>query len=232
MALPKPTPTLYTVTIPSTKKKVKFRPFNVKEQRTLLLAQQSEELPVMLNAIEEVLSSCIDDKINIRELPTFDVEYIMTQVRAKSVGENVQLNMPCDADPTHPTIPVGIDLTKLQVNIPEGHSNTIHLYDDVGVVMKYPTIEMLPTLDGLDGISVAAKCVDYIYTDQEIFRAAEQTELEVIEFMESLNAEQFDKLENTFFKSMPTFSHTLTYKCPTCGHEHRKVIRGFSSFLV
>lgn len=232
MTLPKQSYKFYSVTVPSTKKQIKFRPFTVREEKQLILAQESDDIPTITGAIKEVLKACIQDDVDVSTLSIFDIEYLMTQVRAKSVGEIVNLSMPCAMDANHEKIPVRIDLTKIQVTTPEGHKDVIPLFDDVGVKMKYPTLDMLNVMEEADAFELAILCTDYIYDSQEIHRAVEQTHDELREFYESLDAPQFKKIEEMFFRTMPVYQHELTYVCPACKHEHKRVIKGLSNFFV
>lgn len=233
MPLPKPSPRIYTTKIPSTGAQVKFRPFNVKEEKFLILAQESEDIATITNAIQDILESCIQDNISVKDLAIFDVEFLMTQIRAKSVGEVVNLLMPCAENPTHEKIPVRIDLTKIEVNFTEQHKKTIPLYDDVGVVMKYPTLDMLETMEKADMFEIAMMCTDYIYDSEEMYPAKEQSKEELKEFFETLDQTQFSKVEE-FFQTMPVYQHVLEYTCmnPECRHVHKRLIKGISNFFV
>jgi hypothetical protein len=155
----------------------------------------------------------------------------MTRIRSKSVGEIIDLTMPCDADVTHPRIPVRIYLENIEVHFPENHSKKIDLYDDVGVMMKYPSIKDLSLFDNVTGVDAIISCLDYIYTAEEIFLANEQTREELNEFFEGLTKKQIEKIDETFFQNMPVFKHEIEYTCAECGHKHSKTIRGLSNFF-
>ena len=237
MALPKMNAPLYNVTIPSTKKEVKFRPFLVKEEKALLLAQQSEDSKVMINTLKSIIESCIVDDIDPDKLAIFDYEYLFTQIRAKSVGEIVELLFLCDTcDDEKAKTQVNLDITKFQVDFPEGHDNKIELFDDVGIVMKNPSIDTLDKLDKInDGdvnsiFDVVAECIDSIYTTEEVFNIKEQTKEEVIDFLENLTQEQFKKIEQ-FFLTMPKLRQTVEYDCPVCAKHHVKSMEGLASFF-
>jgi hypothetical protein len=231
MALPKQTLPIFELEVPSTQKKVKFRPFTVREEKALLQALEVGSESVMLNAAKEVISVCVPDIGNPDNLTFFDVEYIMTALRAKSVEESVTLELPCDTDPSHEKTRVMINLESLKVHRPEGHLKEIPLYDDVGVVMKYPTLKDLTTLENATGPELVRLCIDYVYSADEIFRAEDQTVEELTEFIDSLTKAQFDKIEDLFFKRMPYFEMVAKYKCRQCGTEHVKRFRGFSNFF-
>jgi len=237
MALPKMNAPLYNVTIPSSKKEVKFRPFLVKEEKALLLAQQSEDPKVMVNTLKSIIVSCILDQIDPDKLALYDYEYLFTQIRAKSVGEIVELLFLCDTCTDEKAkAQVNLDISKFEVKFPEGHTDKIELFDDVGVIMKNPSID---TLDKLGKVKegdinsifdVIAECIDSIYTTEEVFHIAEQSKQDTIDFLENLTQEQFKKIEQ-FFLTMPKMSQTVEYNCPVCAKHHVKVMEGLESFF-
>lgn len=231
MALPKQQLAVFTTVIPSTKKKIKFRGFTIREEKTLLLAQESEDADVILNCVKNILESCIADKVNVEDMTMFDIEYLMTHIRSKSVGEVIQLRMPCDVDENHERSLVGVDVSKIEVKFPEGHETLIHLYDDVSVQMKYPSIRDIVALETATGLDAVVMCIDKIITNAEVYEAKDETKEELLDFVESLTKEQLQRIEDKFFMKMPVFEHELTYKCKTCGHEHVKIIRGLSNFF-
>jgi hypothetical protein len=237
MALPKMNAPLYNVTIPSTKKEVKFRPFLVKEEKSLLLAQQSEDPKVMVNTLKSIIENCIVDKVDIDKLAIFDYEYLFTQIRAKSVGEIVELLFLCDTcDDDKAKTQVNIDISKFQVEFPEGHDTKIALFDDVGIMMKNPSLDTLDKLEKIkDGdidsiFDVVAECIESVYTTEEVFNTKDQTKQEVIEFLENLTQEQFKKIEG-FFLTMPKLRQTVEYDCPVCNKHHVKTMEGLASFF-
>ena len=232
MALPKQQLPIFSTVIPSTKQKIKFRGFTVKEEKSLLLAQESEDPDTIVNAVNEILSACIQDKIDVLNLATFDIEYLMTHIRAKSVGETVKLRMPCDVNPDHKRTNIEIDISKIEVRIPEGHSKVIKLYDDVGVTMKYPTIHTILEVEKATGLEVIAMCMENIFTSEEVFPAEEQTKEELMYFLEGLTKAQVEKIENEFFEKMPSFEFEFEYKCQDCGAEHKKIIKGLANFFT
>lgn len=232
--LPKQNIIRYELTIPSTGKVVKFRPFTVREEKSLLIANQSENLQTMVETLKAVITECVEG-VEVEKLATFDLEFIMVSIRAKSVGENVRLEFECEADSSHPAIIMDLDLTKMSVKTDPIHTKKIPLFDDVGVVMKYPDISMMETMvdiesNPLEVFEMIKKCIDYIYDSEEVFHAKDQTAAEIEEFVEGLTKEQFDRI-GKFFTTMPKFVHEVDYICPTCGHEHHKKIEGFSSFF-
>ena len=232
MALPKQQLPIFSTTIPSTQQKIKFRGFTVKEEKSLLLAQESEDPDVIINAVNEILSACIQDKIDVLKLATFDVEYLMTHIRAKSVGETVKLRMPCDVDENHKRTLIEIDISQIKVKIPENHHKVIKLYDDVGVTMKYPTMQTIVDVENATGVDVIVMCLENIFTDEEVFPASEQTREEIMDFLDGLTKSQIEKIEKEFFETMPSFEFEFEYKCQECGTEHKKIIRGLNNFFT
>lgn len=231
MSLPKQQLPTYTTTIPSTGKKIKFRGFTVREEKILLLAKEEEDPDAIINAIKQILTGCILDPVDVDGMTMFDIEYLITHIRAKSVGEVIELSMPCDVDPSHSKTLVGVNIGQAKVQFPEGHATTIHLYDDVHIKMKYPTLKEISSLEKASGIDAIILCIDSIYTNEEVFDAREQTKEELAEFIESLTNKQLQQIQDKFVDKMPTFEHEFTYKCKTCGHEHVKIIKGMSNFF-
>lgn len=236
MALPISNTPIYTLTVPSTEKKVKYRPFLVKEEKALLIAQQSEDPIIMIDTIKNIIAACVRD-IDVDTLATFDIEYIFTQIRAKSVGETVELIFYCDTcTDEKANVKVAFDLTELKVEKNPEHTNKIALFDDVGIVMKYPSIETLTKLQNLDSagidqvFSVITDCVDYVYNTDQVFHAKEYTKKELEDFFENLTSEQFGKVQK-FFETMPKIRQTVDYKCPVCNKQHHKVLEGIQSFF-
>jgi hypothetical protein len=240
MALPMMSTPTYNLVIPSTKKSVKYRPFLVKEEKSILIAQQSEDIVVMVDTLKDVIRSCIIDKVDPESLSTFDLEYIFTQIRAKSVGEIVELFFPCDVDHGDDNekakVKISIDLTKIEVEFPEEHTNKIELFGDVGIMMKYPTIELMTKLEktdqeDLDNIfDIVASCIDLIYEGDKLHYAKETKKEELLEFLYNLNSEQFVKVQK-FFATLPRIKKDVEYNCPICGLHHKKTLEGMQSFF-
>ena len=237
MALPMNVAPSYNLEIPSSGKRVNYRPFLVKEEKALLIAQQSEDPKVMVDSLKQVIVSCVTDPIDIDSLALFDLEYIFTQIRAKSVGEVIELIFPCDTctDEKAKT-KVTIDLTKIQVTKPADHQSNIPLFGEVGVMMKYPSMDTLQKLETLDVtdfnniFNIVADCIEAIYNTEEVFYAKDQTKEELLEFLGNLTSEQFSKVQK-FFDTMPKMSQVVEYKCPVCGKEHKKTLEGLQSFF-
>ena len=240
MALPMMSAPTYTMVVPSSGVSVKFRPFLVKEEKALLIAQQSEDIGVMIQTLKGIINTCVLDTLDIDKLATFDLEYMFTQIRAKSVGEIIELIFPCDIDHGEDNekarVKVSIDLTTLIVEKDPNHNNKINLFGDVGVVMKYPTMDVMKRLENLDTndldkvFSVVADSIDYIYQGEEIFYGKEQKHEELLQFLNNLTSEQFVKVQQ-FFATMPRIKKEIEYTCPVCQKHHRKMLEGMQSFF-
>ncbi len=240
MALPLNSTPVYNLVIPSTKKTVNYRPFLVKDQKALMLAQQSENDKVMVDTLKNVIKSCITDPIDIDSLAMFDLEYIFTQLRSKSVGETVELIMSCDVDHGEQNklakTNVTIDLNQIQVTPKEGHTPKISLWGDVGIVMKYPSVDVLKKFQTInesdtDGVfNIISQSIDYIYNNEEVFHAKDQSKEEMAEFVNNLTTEQFQKIQQ-FFETMPKLSYDVNYSCPVCSKHHSVRLEGMDSFF-
>lgn len=237
MSLPMNSMPVYTLTIPSTKKEFKYRPFLVKDEKALLIAQQSEDINVMLDTIKSVIKSCAISEINIDKLASFDVEYIFCQLRSVSVGEIVELLFRCDDCENEEAVSkVAINLQNVKVEERDNHSNKIKLFGDVGVVMSYPTIEVLKKIQAVNTndfdqiIDIIINCMDYVYDSEEIFYAKEEKKEVLVEFLNNLTSSQFENIQN-FFTTMPQLRAYVDYSCPICAKDHHKYMEGIQSFF-
>ena len=240
MALPMNNMPTFYLTIPSSGKKVKYRPFLVKDEKALMIAQQSEDLVVMVETLKGVIKSCVLEDLDVESLATFDIEYMFTQIRGKSVGETVELLFSCDNDHGEQNdkarSKVTLNLADIEVKKSPEHTNKIELFGDVGVIMKYPTISATKKLEagGADNIDnvfeVVAESIDYIYQGEDVYYAKEQKKEELLQFLNNLTTEQFIKIQK-FFETMPKLSTSVEYTCPICGKEHKKTLEGLQSFF-
>jgi rubrerythrin len=237
MALPMNNTPTYTLVLPSTGKEVKYRPFLIKEEKTLLLAHQSEDPKVMVESLKGVIKSCLKDDTDVESFATFDIEYVFTQIRAKSVGEIAELMIKCDTCTDEKAVAkVNVDLTKVEVKKSADHTNKIQLFGDVGVLMKYPTIDLIKKLENIDNanldeaFNIIIECIDAVYDSSQVYHAKEQSREELLQFLNNLSSDQFAKVQK-FFETMPKMSQAVDYKCPVCGTEHHKVLEGLNSFF-
>jgi hypothetical protein len=236
MPLPVLNTPIYELTIPSTKKTVKYRPFLVKEEKALMIAQQSEDEKVMLNTTKEIIKSCILDKVDPDKLALFDIEYIFLQLRGKSVGEISELLFSCNEckDPKA-KYKYSLDITKIDVQFDEGHSANIKLFGEVGVKMKYPSFSLASKVRGNENsvesiFEVIMSCIDSIYDEDQVYPAIDQSKEELENFINNLTQEQFAKIQS-FFETMPKLEHTVKWKCPVCSFNHTHVLRGLENFF-
>jgi len=237
MALPRLDVPTYELAIPSTDDKIKYRPFLVKEEKILLIAMESGETKDMLQAVKDIVDECTFNQLNLGTMPMFDIEYIFLNIRAKSVGEVSKLKVLCQDDmKTYAN--VEIDLSEIEVQVEEGHTNKIELTDEMGVIMKYPTIDSFSvnnitdiTTDNM--LEVIATCIAQIYDKkgEEVYDSKDSTQKELIEFVEQLNTKQFQDMQK-FFDTMPTLKHTITVKNPKTKKESKVTLTGLSDFFA
>jgi hypothetical protein len=237
MALPRLDVPTYELAIPSTDDKIKYRPFLVKEEKILLIAMESGETKDMLQAVKDIVDECTFNQLNLGTMPMFDIEYIFLNIRAKSVGEVSKLKVLCQDDmKTYAN--VEIDLSEIEVQVEEGHTNKIELTDEMGVIMKYPTIDSFNvnnitdiTTDNM--LEVIATCIAQIYDKkgEEVYDSKDSTQKELIEFVEQLNTKQFQDMQK-FFDTMPTLKHTITVKNPKTKKESKVTLTGLSDFFA
>lgn len=233
--LPKLNSPTYELTIPSTGKRVTYRPYLVKEEKILLLALESEDERQMVRAIRDIVTACTESQVDTSKIPMFDLEYIFTQLRAKSVGESVQVGMKCPS--CNHTNEVSVNLENVYTSQSQDISSTVALTDSIGVKMKYPSVDTVlesrSTESGsaIDQIfDLLVECIDSIYSGDEIFDASAQSKSELMDFIESLNSEQFSKIRN-FAQNIPSAQIDVSYKCSECGETTDTEIRGMANFF-
>ena len=238
MPLPKIATPSYELELPSSGKTIKYRPFLVKEEKVLVIAMGSEDTKQITNAIKAVLKSCVQTKgIKIESLPTFDIEYLFLNIRGKSVGEELEVNIICPDD-GETSVPVMIALEDIQVEKMDGHSPQIKLDSKLMMEMKYPSLDEFiknnfdfKEENQMDqSFQLIASCIDKIYSDEEVWATADCTKKEVNEFLESMNSSQF-KLIEKFFETMPKLQHTITVTNPNTKVKSDVVLEGLASFF-
>lgn len=239
MPLPKISTPTHELELPSTGKKIRYRPFLVREEKILILALESEDMKQISNAIVDILTECILTKnIKVAELSTFDIEYLFLNVRAKSVGETVEVNITCpDDEETQVKIEIAIDDIKVQKN-PE-HTNIIKLDDKLSMKLKYPALDQFiesnfevneDTSEVTQSLSMIGACIETISDSEETWNTSDYTKKELDEFVEQLNTKQFKLIEN-FFTTMPKLSHTVKVINPNTNVESEVVLEGLASFF-
>ncbi len=238
MPLPKINTPTYELVIPSTGKKVRYRPFLVREEKILIMALESEDMNQITNAIVEILTACILTKgVKIIELATFDIEYIFLNVRAKSVGEVIDVNVTCPDDGAT-QIQTEINIDDIKVQKDKKHTNLIKLDDKLSMKMQYPSIkqfvennfEVQNTTNVDQSLGMITACIEQVYSEDESWTATDFSGDELKDFVEQMNTKQFKNIEN-FFTTMPKLSHKVTVKNPKTKVESEVVLEGLASFF-
>ena len=236
MALPKIVTPKFFTTVPSTGKRISFRPFIVKEEKVLLLASESEDEEQMIVTIRDILNSCVvDEDFNASKIPYFDFEYLFLHVRAKSVGEKIKLEYrhrggvnykdeKCDV-----VTPIEIDLESIKVNKEDTHTNKVMISNTLGVQMRYPTIEDMRKLAKTkDDLLLVSSCIEFAFDGDVIHETSGEQDSK--EFLESLSSKQFEKVME-FFNTMPKLKHEISYKCVGCGQDDHVTLEGIADFF-
>ena len=236
MALPKLTTPTYELEIPSTDEKIKYRPFLVKEEKILMMAMESKASADITQAVKDIVNECTFNKVDISTMPMFDVEYIFLQIRSKSVGEVSNLKLLCPDDKeTYADVKVNLNEVKVQVG--DNHTNKIDLGNDMGMIMKYPSIDSfkdsgIKDINPSNMLEVIATCILQIFEKkgEKVYDTKDQTKEEVNEFIESLNTKQFKDVQN-FFETMPKLKHEITIKNPKTKKESKITLSGLNDFF-
>ena len=239
MPLPKIATPTYELELPSTGQSIQYRPFLVKEEKVLVIALESEDNKQITTAIKAVLKSCILTKgVKVESLPTFDIEFLFLNIRGKSVGEELEVNVICPDD-GETTVSVTISLDEIEVQKDENHSNKIKIDDSIMMELKYPSLDQFiknnfdfNDKNAMDqSFDLIASCIDKVYTEDEVWATADCTKKEVKEFLESMKSQQFKEIEE-FFESMPKLSHTINVTNPNTKVESEVTLEGLASFFV
>ena len=232
MPLPEIATPIYTLTVPSTKKRVKYRPFLVKEQKLLILALENNDQEQILDAITKTIQNCLQTKVNVAEMALFDIEFLFLQIRARSISEEIEMKVTC-ADDGETTVDVKFMVDDVKVNFPKGHTNVIKLNDELTVEMKYPDLEYFTKINFVgeepDPYQLVAKCIKRVYVGEEDY-TADSVE-ESAKWVESLTSAQFDMIQ-AFFETMPSLRHVLKVKNPKTKKVNEVVLEGLSDFFA
>jgi hypothetical protein len=242
--LPKIDVPVYTIKLLSSGKTLQYRPFTVKEEKLFLMASESEEMDTIVDTIKQVINNCVLDECDVNDLPMFDIEHIFLNIRARSIGENINLRYNCnniiskegEEDKKCNNI-VSIDLNILEVKPEkeEGHINKIEITDSLGLVMSYPSINILKEFNmenQSDSImDMTVSCIDYIYDKDSIYYAKDTPKQELVDFLESMQSKDLEKIRN-FFDTMPKMKKTIHFKCDKCEHEEDIELEGIQNFFV
>ena len=233
------TPT-YELKMPSSGKKIKYRPFLVKEEKILIIALESKNQNEITNAVKDVLKKCILTRgVKVDDLPTFDIEYIFLNIRAKSIGEDIRLTVTCPDD-RETQVPVTIYVDEIKVTKPEGHTTDVVIDDKLTLRMKYPSLNQFvennfevdddPEVLVNKTFKVVADCMDTVFTEEDAWEAKDYTSTERVKFVEQLNSKQYKKVEN-FFATMPKLSHTIEVVNPNTKKKSSIVLEGLADFF-
>jgi hypothetical protein len=239
MPLPRIAAPTYELELPSSGKTIQYRPFLVKEEKVLVIALESEDTKQITTAIKNVIKNCVLTKgLKIESLPTFDIEYLFLNIRGKSVGEELEVNIICPDD-EETQVPVTIDLDDIKVEKNEEHTNKVKLDDTLMMEMKYPSLDQFiknnfdfKDQNAMDqSFELIASCIDKIYSEEEVWATEDCTKKELNEFLESMNSSQFKDIEK-FFETMPKLAHKLKVTNPKTKVESEVVLEGLASFFA
>ena len=233
MALPKLSNITYELELPSTGESIKYRPFLVKEQKTLMIAQESDDNKAIENAFASIISDCTFVELDAYNLPMFDVEYVFLQMRGRSVGEKIKLTVLCPDD-EKTKVNVEIDLKDVNIQVKEEHTNIVQVTDDVHIVMRYPTLKDMAGYNNtgqIDSIfDMIRRCVHEIHDGETVHNRVDISNKELDEFIESMTTESFEKL-SAFFETMPKLLHEIEVKNPKTKKKTTIPIEGLQSFF-
>lgn len=244
MALPKLDVPTYEVNLISTGKPIRFRPFLVKEQKLFLMASESDDPNEVIKTIRQVLKNCILDEVDIDSLPTFDLEYLFMNLRARSVEEVVDLRYRCN-NMVHDEngeekrcggeFEFSLNLLEIQPTKNPRHTNRINITENLGVCFRYPTFEMVQKYENLSEnevmLNVLVDCIDYIYDKENLYYAKDSTREELQDFIENLQQKDVEKFE-VFFETIPEIKKNVDFKCGKCGYEETITLKGIQNFFV
>ena len=230
MGLPKLNTPTYELVLPSTEETIKYRPFLVKEQKLLLLAQESENKKEMLDAISQIIENCTFGTINGKESYVFDVEYVFLQIRRKSIGDKITLNVLCEDDGTT-RVPTEIDLSDIKVEIGENHTNKIQLTDDIQLIMSYPKIYTIDSINSDNSYDIVVKCVQQIIEGDKIHEKVDMNDKDLVDFIESMSTDNLNDVLK-FFDTMPKIKHQINVINPNTNVENTINMEGIESFFT
>jgi len=245
MSLPKVSTPTYELTIPSSGEKVSYRPFLVKEEKTLLMAMESKDTAAMTKAMQDIITACTDGEVNPKDLAPYDLEFFFLQLRGRSVGEIIEVNAPrppnfaacCEEATEEDICELSINIDDIKVDTSKIKPSKIEISDKIGIKMKFPEIDAIQKYSSIEGAMKAAdifkliiECIEYIWDGDEIFKAKDSTKKELNDFLDSLNTQQFNKIKD-FFESMPRLSHDIDWVCPKCEKSKPLTLMGIDAFF-
>jgi hypothetical protein len=233
MALPKLETPVHSLTLPSSGEQIKFRPFLVKEQKLLILAEEGKNQDELYDTLKTIIDGCTFNKLPIKSLPMFDIEYLFLKVRAKSVGSKINVNITCPDD-NKTQVQTEVDLDDVEIQMDEQHTNIIQINDDIKLVMQYPILEdvkILKNTSTLEMFNIINKCVKELHDGEKIYNGPDMSEKDLNDFFESMSPDQFNQV-NEFFDSMPRLRHYVTVVNPNTKIESKVLMEGLDNFLV
>ena len=244
MALPKLKIATYELTVPSTGQKVEYRPFLVKEEKALLMAAEDGSPKTITNAMKDIISACTEGELDLKTLASFDIEYIFLQLRGKSIGDVINLNLKkpdsieCEESECPGSTEIKVNIDDIKIDTSTIIDSKIELTEDIGIKLGFPQLDSIQkyttkgggmTPDGV--FKMINDCIEYIWEGEEIYKAKDSTKKELNDFIESLSTEQFNKVRK-YFESMPRLKHDITWTCPKCDKSAPLVLEGLDSFFV
>ena len=235
MALPKVVAPTYELELPSNGKKIKYRPFLVKEEKVLLIAMDSGDEKQITQATVDVINACVTSRIKIEDLPSFDLEYVFLKIRAASVGEEITVNVVC-LDDNKTKVQHTININDVKVFKPKGHTEKVMINKNVGVIMKYPKLDHFIEFGvrgetDMDGLDIIVGCIDQIFDGEDVTESSDCTTKELKEFIESLTQRQFNKVSK-FFETMPKLQHKFDVVNPNTKKSSTYTLEGLQSFFA
>ena len=244
MPLPRVVTPTYELNLPSTGKKYKYRPFLVKEEKVLMMAMETDNEASMISALMDIIDNCVSGDIKVKELPTFDLEYIFLQLRARSISNIITVNLTrpeqlkncCEKATDEDTCEISIDVDEIQIVQEDKLESKILLTDQIGVELKYPSTGMVQKLTGVGEMDtdtvfkLISKCIEQIWDKDEVYNAVDYSQKELDSFLESLTSEQFGKIR-TFFEAIPKLQHEITWTCQHCSKTTKMMLEGLQSFF-
>ena len=234
MALPKLNTLTYELELPSSGEKLRYRPFLVKEQKALMIAQESEDDKLIENTFAQIINDCVFDDVDPYTMPMFDVEYVFLRIRGKSVGEKVKLNLLCPDD-EKTRVDVEIDLEDVNVQMSEDHTNIVDITKEIKLIMRYPCLKDMAGFDDTGQVSsmfdMIKRCIHEVHDGETVHNKVDISEKELDEFIDSMSTDNFEKVSN-FFETMPKLQHVIQVKNPKTKKKNEILIEGLQSFFV
>lgn len=234
MALPKLETPVYTLTLPSTDEEIKYRPFLVKEQKRMIMAQESENETELLDAMKQLIRDCTFNKIDPTTCPLFDAEYVFLQIRSKSVGETISVNITCPDD-EKTIVSKDIPISEIKVSVFDDHTNEVNITDDVKMTFDYPLLSSYATYNNVSttemAFTIIKDCLETISWGDKIYQKVDINDKELTDFIDSLNSEQFENVMK-FFNTMPKLRHVIEVENPNTKVKSEVPLEGLRSFLV